>query len=62
MTDWPHPDRCPSNDCRGQFFLLKHYGIVCTVKLHQLTGGSVAKAYELSREALIERSDGLGLA
>jgi hypothetical protein len=60
--DWPHPEKCPSDMCRGQFFWIKHYGMVCSVRLYQLTGGSMVKVCELSDRARIERMEGLGLA
>jgi hypothetical protein len=59
---WPHPERCPSADCRGQFFLLKHYGAICTVRLLQLTDGKLLKIFELSDKAHEEKTQGLGLA
>ena len=64
ISEWPHPDRCPGSDCRGQFFWIKHYGMICTVRLYQIANGRnvVVVAAELSREALIARSEGLGLA
>jgi len=62
MTEWPHPERCPGEDCRGQFFLLRHYGIICTIRLQQLTNGSMTKVLELSKQAEIERMEGLGLS
>jgi hypothetical protein len=60
--EWPHPNRCPSSECRGQFLWLRHYGVICSVRLQQLTGGSVARLYELSNEAHINKTEGLGLA
>lgn len=62
MSEWPHPDRCPGPDCAGQFMWLKHYGIICTVRLQQLTGGSITKLFELSKQAHIENLEGLGLS
>ena len=58
--DCPHPDPCPSSECWGQFFLLKHYGIICTIRLLQLTGGDMGKVYELSKAAQLEHTEGLG--
>ena len=60
--EWPHPDLCPSSDCRGQFLWLRHYGMICTVRLLQLTDGQLTNLFKLSRDAQIERSEGLGLA
>lgn len=61
-VEWPHPDRCPGGDCRGQFFWLKDYGMICTVRLVQLTGGSVVKLIELSHTMRVEKAEGCGLA
>lgn len=62
LDDWPHPERCPSSSCRGAFLFLRYYGIICSVRLEQLTGGSMTKVIELSEKAHIERSEGLGLS
>lgn len=62
LLAWPHPSRCPSTECRGQFFTLLHYGVICTVRLFQLTNGSDEEIRKLSEEALAEHLDGLGLS
>lgn len=58
--DRPHV--CPGLDCRGQFFVAKHIGILCTIKFFQMTGGSIVRLMEIQREREIEQSEGLGLA
>lgn len=58
--EWPHPNRCPGTDCRGQFFFLTHYGVICTVRLLQLTDGSPSSVIKLSEEARKEHLEGLG--
>lgn len=61
-------ERCPSNGhCHGQFLFIKHYGVICTQKLAEVARSYhptslLVAAYELSQEAHIERSEGLGLA
>jgi len=56
-----HPaDRCPSSGCHGMFFLLRHYGVICSVRLEQLTGNDETRIYELFRQAQLERLDGVG--
>lgn len=60
--EWPHPDRCPGSMCRGQFFWIKHYGIICTIKLEQLTGGKMSEVFKLSDEARLEKFEGLGIS
>lgn len=66
--DWPHPDRCPSSACRGAFFFVRDYGIICTAKLHEAAGYADSEAalllaaMRLSEEGRIERCEGLGLA
>jgi hypothetical protein len=67
MENWHHPDRCPGSNCWGQFFLVKHYGIICIIKLLQIAQDRKctsieSAAWELSREAHLEKSEGLGLA
>lgn len=63
MNEIFHPEpRCPSGDCRGQFFILKHYGVICTLKLLELTDGDAVKMCELSHQLWIEKSEGLGLS
>lgn len=63
--DWPHPDRCPGPDCRGQFFWIKHYGMICSIGLSRLGDNDTARllrAMELSEQAKIRAMEGLGLA
>lgn len=62
IATWPHEERCPSSDCRGQFLFAKHIGVICTVRLLQITGGSMSRLIELQHEAHIAQTEGLGLA
>jgi hypothetical protein len=65
MDEWPHPERCPSSDCRGQFYWIKHYGMICTIVLNRLGKTDISrliKAEELSKQAQIDKMEGLGLA
>lgn len=59
---WPHPNRCPGPDCRGQFFALRDYGIVCSIMVEKMSGGSYARLVEISQRAREEKMEGLGLA
>jgi hypothetical protein len=65
--DWPHPDRCPGSDCRGQFFWIRHYGMICSIRLAEEMDARGTRSPDLaamwmSREAFESKSEGLGLA
>lgn len=60
FDEWPHPERCPSTECRGQFFLLRNYGIVCSVVLEQGGREFVEMTQRVTLPAIVTR-EGAGL-
>ena len=67
MTDsydrFLEPERthaCPSSDCRGQFFWLRGYGMLCTIQLADMDP-ELIRRLEVAWRTGREKSLGVGL-
>jgi hypothetical protein len=47
--------RCPSNNCRGQFFLLHGFGVVCSIWIILVVGTDDPKIAIPQLEAFVKR-------